>query len=99
MPMDYTSDIKTQRGMSPSLGEQTPGMDATREVRDIEIGYEVFLGDGAAAFGGVRRVMPGGRPVLLVNVEGAGDVHIPLAAVEKVVEKRVVVRWEALEPD
>ena len=65
----------------------------------IEIGYELFLGDGAAAFGGVRAVMPGGRPTLLVNIEGAGDVQIPIAAVEKVVEKRVVVRWEALEPD
>src|SRR5262249_46378388 len=65
----------------------------------IEVGYEVFLGDGAGAFGAVRVVAPGGRPRLLVNGEGDGDVHIPLSAVEKVVQKRVVVRWDALEPD
>jgi len=34
MPMDYTSDLN-QRGMSPSLSNQTPGLDPEREVRDI----------------------------------------------------------------
>jgi hypothetical protein len=65
----------------------------------IEIGFETFLADGAAAFGAVRAVAPGGRPELMVNVEGAGDVRIPLSAVEKVVLDKVVVRWDALEED
>jgi len=65
----------------------------------IEVGYEVFLGDGADKFGAVRTVAPGGRPELLVNVENAGDVRIPLAAVEKVVAKRVVVSWDGLAPE
>jgi hypothetical protein len=36
MPMDYTNEVNTRtKGMSPSLTNQTPGMDAEREVRDI----------------------------------------------------------------
>jgi hypothetical protein len=57
----------------------------------IEVGYPVFLRDGADAFGAVRAIAPGGRPALLVNIENGGDFEIPLDAVEKVVEKRVVV--------
>lgn len=63
----------------------------------IEIGFPVFLGDGADAFGAVRDIVPNGRPVLVVNVEGAGDIDIPLDAVVKVAEKRVVVRYDQLD--
>ncbi len=38
MPMDYTTDLSqspTTRGMSPSLTDQTPGLDAERGVRDF----------------------------------------------------------------
>ncbi len=63
----------------------------------IEIGYQVFLADGAASFGAVRDIVPDGQPVLRVNIEGAGDVRIPLDAVEKVASKRVVVKWERLD--
>lgn len=63
----------------------------------IEIGYAVFLSDGAGAFGAVRDIVPNGKPVLLVNVEGGGDVSISLDAIVKVAAKRVVVRWDGLE--
>jgi hypothetical protein len=63
----------------------------------IEIGYSVFLGDGGDAFGAVRDIVPDGKPVLLVNVENAGDWQIPLDAIVKVVAKRVVVRYDALD--
>jgi hypothetical protein len=64
----------------------------------IEIGYDVFLGDGADAFGAVRDIVPDGRPVLVVNVENAGDVQIPLDAVTKVASKKVLVDWARLDP-
>lgn len=63
----------------------------------IEIGFPVFIGDGADAFGAVRDIVPDGRPVLIVNVENAGDVEIPIEAVLKVVEKRVVVAFDRLD--
>jgi len=62
----------------------------------VEIGFPVFVGDGSAAFGAVRKVGVGGRPDLLVYVEGAGEHVIPYEAIEKVVAKRVVVRPESL---
>ncbi len=40
MPMDYTTDLSqspTTRGMSPSLTNQTPGLDAGREARDFAL--------------------------------------------------------------
>jgi hypothetical protein len=64
----------------------------------IEIGYQVFLGDGADAFGAVRDIVPDGRPVLLVNIENAGDVKVPLDAVVKVASKKVIVDWDRLDP-
>jgi hypothetical protein len=63
----------------------------------IEIGFPVFLTDGADAFGAVRDIVPDGRPVLVVNIENAGDVEIPIDAVGKVVEKRVVLRHDRLD--
>ncbi|MBI4509258.1 MAG: hypothetical protein HY698_06455 [Deltaproteobacteria bacterium] len=67
-----------------------------RRLPFIEVGYPVFLLDGADAFGAVREVLFRNLPVILVNVEGAGDFAIPLEAIDKVVNKKVVVRWEML---
>jgi hypothetical protein len=63
------------------------------------IDFQVFLADGASAFGAVRAVRPFGRQSLRVNIEGAGDVEIPLDAVVKVVAQRVVVAWDRLTPE
>lgn len=65
----------------------------------IEIGFPVFLADGADAFGAVRALdFSLGRPTLIVNVEGGGDFRVTLAAVEKVAARKVVVRWDLLDP-
>ncbi len=84
MPMDYTSDIKTQRGMSPSLGEQTPGMDATREVRDIAMrqwawarenkGITISLMGGLVAIGfGTWLILRARRPTRLEMLRDKGS--------------------------
>jgi hypothetical protein len=65
----------------------------------IEVGDQLFLSDGAAAIGAVRTVAPGGRPELLVNVEGFGDAVVPLDVVEKVVAGKVVLRYDRLAPE
>lgn len=61
----------------------------------IESGFQLFLGDGGAPFGAVRSLGPAMMD-LTINVENAGDFVVPIFAVEKVVAKRVVVRWDAL---
>lgn len=57
------------------------------------VGLAVFLGDGTDAFGAVRGR---GNDFLWVNVENAGDFRVPLAAVEKVVSGKIIVRWDGL---
>lgn len=66
----------------------------------IEVGFSVHLGDGSAPFGAVRKGgIYEGRPGLLVYVEGGGDFVVPLTAIEKVVEKRVVLRFPEVSPE
>jgi hypothetical protein len=75
---------------------------ATRKLPLIEPGYSVCLYDGGDSFGAVRRLVlarDGAAPVLEVNVENAGDLLIPLDAVDKVAAQRVVVRWDRLPPE
>jgi len=62
-------------------------------TRNIEVGFSVFLGDGAASFGAVRNVLD---DRMIVNVENGGDLLIPLAAVVKVAEQKVIVDWNQL---
>jgi len=57
----------------------------------IQEGYEVFVSDHSKAFGAVRQVSPHGRPELVVYVENAGDVTVPLSAVIAVHAQKVIV--------
>lgn len=50
----------------------------------IEARFQVFTSDGSEEFGAVRQVSPGGRPELVIYVENAGDLTIPLSAVDAV---------------
>lgn len=69
-----------------------------RKLPLVRPGFQVFLADGADAFGAVRDViLDRGVPELLVNVENAGDFRVPLEAVEKVVGQKVVVRYGRLD--
>ena len=57
----------------------------------IEEGYEVYLHDGEVGVGAVRQVPPGGRPVIVVYIENAGDFVVPLTAVRGVHDEKVVL--------
>jgi hypothetical protein len=46
----------------------------------IEIGYQTFVSDGGEEFGAVREVSPNGRPELVIYVENAGELVVPLSA-------------------
>ncbi len=54
----------------------------------IQEGFDVFLHDGAKAFGAVRQVLKG---ELVVYVENGGDFEVPLAAVKDVHDEKVVL--------
>lgn len=63
----------------------------------IEVGYQVFVQDGATEFGAVREVLPDGKPQLIVYVENAGDFAVPLSAVEAVHSEKVIVNVQKLD--
>lgn len=63
----------------------------------IEVGYQVFVQDGATEFGAVRQVLPGGEPQIVVYVENAGDFLVPLSAVEAVHSGKVIVKTQKLD--
>lgn len=64
---------------------------------DIEEGSEVFLSETSKPFGAVREVRPDGRPEIIVYIENAGDVAIPLEAVSTAHFQKVIVDGEKLD--
>jgi hypothetical protein len=65
----------------------------------IEVGYQTFVSDGDVAFGAVREIAPEGRPELVIYVENAGHFIVPLAAVEVVHAKKVILNCGKLDRD
>jgi hypothetical protein len=63
----------------------------------IEVGFQTFLSDGGDEFGAVRSIRPGGRPVLSIYVENAGEFEVPLDAVESVHSEKVILTCAKLD--
>jgi hypothetical protein len=62
-----------------------------RKLPLIEIGFQVFANGETEEFGAVREVLPGGRPLIVVDIENSGDHVIPLTAITAVTEQKVIV--------
>jgi hypothetical protein len=62
----------------------------------VEIGDQVFSGEGAEAFGAVRQIRP---HELVVDIEGSGKAVIPAGAVVSVHDGKVVVDVALLSAD
>ena len=67
---------------------------AKKKLPQIEVGYQAFARGSEEEFGAVRDVRPG---ELLVYIEDAGDMRIPLDAVTDVVEGKVIVDAQKLD--
>ena len=63
----------------------------------IEEGSEVFLSETGKPFGAVREVRPHGRAEMIVYIENAGDVTIPLTAVTAAHFQKVIVDADRLD--
>ena len=57
----------------------------------IQEDFDVFVHDGDKAVGAVRQVSPHGRSEIVVYVENAGDLTVPLSAVKEVQAGKVVL--------
>ncbi len=69
-----------------------------RKLPLIEVGYHVFMRDGGEEVGAVREVAPGGRPEIVINVEGHGDFIVSLEAVKAVHSQKVILEATRLAP-
>ena len=56
----------------------------------IEIGFQVYAVEGGEEFGAVRGYVPNGSAVV-IYVENAGDFVVPLEAVQRVHDGKVIV--------
>jgi hypothetical protein len=63
----------------------------------IEIGFQVYAVEGGEEFGAVRGYMPNTN-ALVVYIENAGDFVVPLEAVHRVHDGKVVVDVGQLDP-
>jgi hypothetical protein len=66
------------------------------EGNDIEIGFQVYAVEGGEEFGAVRGYMPQTN-ALVVYIENAGDFVIPLEAIQRVHDGKVIVDVERLD--
>jgi hypothetical protein len=66
------------------------------EGNRIEIGFQVYAVEGGEEFGAVRGYMPQTN-ALVVYIENAGDFVIPLEAIQRVHDGKVIVDVERLD--
>lgn len=62
----------------------------------IEVGQMVFVVDGGVGIGAVRETR---QTEVVVNIQNAGDIVLPLAAVRDVHSGKVLLDLDRLEPD
>jgi hypothetical protein len=60
------------------------------EQNRIEIGFQVYAEEGGEVFGAVRGLVPQ-TGALIVYIENAGDCEVPVSAVRRVHDGKVVV--------
>ena len=61
----------------------------------VEVGQMVFVADGAMGVGGVREVR---EAELVINIQNAGDMVLPMDAVRDVHDGKVLLDLQRLEP-
>ena len=62
----------------------------------IEIGFQVYAVEGGEEFGAVRGYVPNAN-ALVIYVENAGDFVVPLEAIQRVHDGKVIVDIERLD--
>jgi hypothetical protein len=70
---------------------------STPDYAAIRLGDQVYTGEGADPVGAVRELRSGPHPALVVYIENAGDVAIPVTAIRSVHDGKVVLDPDKLE--
>lgn len=68
-------------------------------LRDIKVGFQVFVEEGSEECGAVRGVAPEGRAEIVVYIENGGDFIVPVSAVRSAHVGKVVLNSGGLDED
>jgi hypothetical protein len=67
------------------------------KLKTIETGFHICLDDGEKDLGAVRRVAPGGRDEIIVYIQNGGNFIVPLQAIRRVQDGRVILDRSGLD--
>ena len=70
---------------------------STPDYAAIRLGDQVYTGEGSDPVGAVRELRSGSHPALIVYIENAGDVAVPVNAIHAVHDGKVVLDPTRLE--
>jgi hypothetical protein len=70
---------------------------STPDYAAIRLGDQVYTGEGSDPVGAVRELRSGSHPALIVYIENAGDVAVPVNAIHAVHDGKVVLDLGRLE--
>jgi hypothetical protein len=69
----------------------------TPDYAAIRLGDQVYTAEGTDPVGAVRELRSGTHPALIIYIENAGDIAIPVPAIRAVHDGKVVLDPEKLE--
>ena len=69
----------------------------TPDYASIRLGDQVFTGEGSDPVGAVRELRSGTHPALIIYIENAGDVAVPVTAIHAVHDGKVVLAPDRLD--
>jgi hypothetical protein len=69
----------------------------TPDYASIRLGDQVYTAEGSDPIGAVRELRSGSHPVLVIYIENAGDIAIPVPAIRAVHDGKVVLDPDRLE--
>lgn len=70
---------------------------STPDYAAIRLGDQVYTAEGADPVGAVRELRSGPQPALIIYIENAGDIAIPVPAIRAVHDGKVVLDPDRLE--
>ncbi|HVP60525.1 MAG TPA: hypothetical protein VMT11_08195 [Myxococcaceae bacterium] len=69
----------------------------TPDYAAIRLGDQVYTAEGTDPVGAVRELRSGPNPALIIYIENAGDIAVPVPAIRAVHDGKVVLDPEKLE--
>lgn len=67
------------------------------KLKEVEVGFQLYLDESANSYGAVRQVAPGDRDEIIVYIQNEGNFIIPSRAVRSVHDSKVMLDRQQLD--